>query len=58
MASTYVLHPLVQLAGMSYNFGVEVRGQRDRELVGGVYRGEVQKYTKDYEIMKERENMK
>jgi len=43
---------------MSYNFGVEVRGQRDRELVGGVYRGEVQKYTKDYEIMKERENMK
>jgi len=43
---------------MSYNFVVEVGGRADRELVGGVYRGEVQKYTKDYEITKERENTK
>ena len=33
MASTYVLHPLVRLAGVSYNFGAEV-GSRSWPEVG------------------------
>jgi len=39
LASTYVLHPLVQYAGMSYNFRMVVRDQGRTEVGQGLGRG-------------------